>query len=232
MRICTHEECQRPAIARGMCSTHYQRLRTVDGLERERETDCRHCGVRFAVGNFGRLPFYCSERCKDNASYKRKAEAKGRRAESCENCGASLADKKPHARFCSAKCGQDWHNRSRSAQARELRASEPRPCRNCGGVIPLERHGRARFCNDVCKMSARRHEAYNLTRQELELLLVQHDVCAICRSSDWGQKGPQVDHDHVTGRVRGILCTSCNQGLGRFRDQPDLLEAAAVYLRH
>jgi len=57
--------------------------------------------------------------------------------------------------------------------------------------------------------------------------------CAICRAPNGGGRHGQlhIDHDHVTGRVRGALCDGCNLGLGKFRDDPALLEAAIRYLR-
>jgi hypothetical protein len=64
------------------------------------------------------------------------------------------------------------------------------------------------------------------------MLAAQDERCAICRSPDWPGKDsrPHVDHDHETGRVRGLLCGLCNNGLGQFKDDPARLRAAADYL--
>lgn len=52
--------------------------------------------------------------------------------------------------------------------------------------------------------------------------------CIICGESQKLQLA--IDHDHRTGRVRGALCSRCNLGLGHFRDSPELLRLAALYL--
>lgn len=51
--------------------------------------------------------------------------------------------------------------------------------------------------------------------------------CGICGTTD-GRL--HVDHCHTTGQVRGLLCRTCNIGLGHFKDSPELLGLAAAYL--
>jgi Recombination endonuclease VII len=54
--------------------------------------------------------------------------------------------------------------------------------------------------------------------------------CAICRER-LKLKAAKLDHDHVKGGFRGVLCGGCNTGLGFFCDSPELLRNAAVYVR-
>ena len=62
------------------------------------------------------------------------------------------------------------------------------------------------------------------------LLGSQGGACAICRKIDWNGRGPHIDHDHVTGKIRGILCHHCNLALGHIRDDPKIARAMGVYL--
>lgn len=75
---------------------------------------------------------------------------------------------------------------------------------------------------------------YGLTEQDYEhLLFEQGGVCKICGSATsqrTGDKYLYVDHDHVTGKVRGLLCHHCNAGIGHFKDQALLLVKAVAYL--
>lgn len=59
----------------------------------------------------------------------------------------------------------------------------------------------------------------------------QDDRCVICGTHhDDSPKGLVVDHCHETGKVRRLLCSHCNTGLGHFKDNPELLKKAAEYL--
>jgi Recombination endonuclease VII len=73
---------------------------------------------------------------------------------------------------------------------------------------------------------------YNLTPDAFNILLeVQNGACAICAAPLGSGHSTNVDHDHATGRVRGLLCGHCNRGLGGFRDVPEHLLAAISYLK-
>lgn len=130
----------------------------------------------------------------------------------------------------------------------------PRRCKRCGEEKPAAEFA-DRYSRHVCKVcysdagnawqrdhpeEAARHKRnhhllmkFGITADEADALLAeQGGVCPICREEISDARGyePHIDHDHETGQVRGILCFLCNAGLGQFRDNPDRLRAAIVYL--
>lgn len=75
----------------------------------------------------------------------------------------------------------------------------------------------------------RRKNRYGLDHNLfLKILKRQNGKCAICSTLFLGKFS--VDHDHDANYVRGLLCNSCNHGLGLFRDNVDYLKKAAIYL--
>lgn len=77
---------------------------------------------------------------------------------------------------------------------------------------------------------------YGITAQEYaELHAKQNGLCAICKQPESRISGGtvcklSVDHCHTTDKIRGLLCHSCNHGLGYFKDNATNLRIAAVYL--
>ncbi len=76
---------------------------------------------------------------------------------------------------------------------------------------------------------------YGLTPEEVESMRVSQG--GVCKTLGCGSDGTDtkhgklcIDHCHATGKVRGLLCSRCNSGLGFFKDNPALLRAAADYL--
>ncbi|MCU1427916.1 MAG: hypothetical protein JWL83_1916 [Actinomycetia bacterium] len=71
---------------------------------------------------------------------------------------------------------------------------------------------------------------YGLTVEQYDAMLeAQGGVCAICREKP-GDLTLHVDHDHVSGETRELLCVRCNNALGLFQESHDLFAAAAGYL--
>jgi hypothetical protein len=86
------------------------------------------------------------------------------------------------------------------------------------------------------KRSTHRLRFYGITVEQYDQMFDnQAGLCAICEQPETMTyrgvvKQLCVDHDHVTGEVRGLLCAACNFAIGKFKDDPALLRAAAQYL--
>jgi len=95
-----------------------------------------------------------------------------------------------------------------------------KPCHNTRSRASREKVGGSRTYHLTRR--------YGITAAEADHLLdLQQGVCAICTAAP----AVHVDHDHATGAVRALLCFNCNGGLGQFKDDPDVLRAAADYVR-
>ncbi len=142
-------------------------------------------------------------------------------------------------------CRLHWDRKQREKRRAERLANRPeRTCLSCEQALHPEQRDDTLFCSRKCKETERRTSGrasdstlrhyytsrYGMTRQEaLERF---GSTCNICGSADGaGRHGNlHVDHCHTTGKVRGMLCSDCNTGLGKFKDGPALLRRAAEYL--
>jgi len=93
--------------------------------------------------------------------------------------------------------------------------------------------GRKRYAASIRNSNLK--ALYGITQVEYDRMLKeQGGCCAICGGPPVGKKRVlSVDHNHVTKKVRQLLCDLCNTGLGRFKDDVELLRRAVAYLeRH
>lgn len=77
---------------------------------------------------------------------------------------------------------------------------------------------------------------YGISRNEYDdMFALQNGRCAICETDKPRAANKQnfyVDHDHETGKVRGLLCFECNIGLGKFKEDTSVMTRAIEYLRN
>jgi hypothetical protein len=148
-----------------------------------------------------------------------------------------------YCKVCISRRSAEVYRRKRERMGKTVRERVAVPpghkyCRRCDTIKPFaEWHRNARQSDGLsgyCKacrgeLSRLRHlrKNFGLTPELLATMIEsQGGTCAIC-------PGPpqHIDHDHTTGKVRGVLCGPCNMGLGQFDDDPARLTAASRYLR-
>lgn len=112
-------------------------------------------------------------------------------------------------------------------------------CKKCTSGYMKERYdpNQAKIANAKKKNQKRNRELkclYGITLDQFDSILAgQNNSCAICNSPRTNHKAHKffsVDHCHTTNKVRGILCPSCNIGIGCFKDNIQLLQKAIQYL--
>lgn len=179
----------------------------------ETHKTCRGCGLTKSLEDYRRHPSYADGR--DNKCKKCKSTAKPKSVllKDCKKCSRCL-EVKPFSDFSRDKATPTGYRSW---------------CKACNALIRLAHASYG--MGDRSKILLRK---YGITSADYDAMLsTQGGECAICGTNVPGGNKSFfcVDHDHKTGAVRGLLCESCNRGIGILNDDPDILDKAASYLR-
>jgi hypothetical protein len=137
--------------------------------------------------------------------------------------------------FCSISCGRQYKNKKILEQG----FSKNKTCTRCNIEKPRDNKNFGKHkgtfdgldswcykCRSKYRSEFRRGNYKSMISDEDLIELLKTESCTICGSKE----KLVVDHCHKENFVRGMLCNHCNRGLGHFRDDPDLLEFARIYL--
>lgn len=126
-------------------------------------------------------------------------------------------------------CGECGESKSydefhRDAQTADSVAFYCKPCKRA-------RNMKTYYKNPSAYRARWIRNAYGITMDDYEALFLQQGgVCAICKTDP--QRTLAVDHDHLTGRVRGLLCANCNRAVGLLKDSAENARALVTYLEN
>ncbi|WP_407543808.1 endonuclease domain-containing protein (plasmid) [Deinococcus radiomollis] len=145
--------------------------------------------------------------------------------------------------YCKGFCRRHYDLNNRNGTPAPL-GERQMDCESCGASITMRR-GNRKYCTaclngrHVALHAHRRTSRASKLRLNYNLTLAQYDdmvkerngVCDICKKVPKGQQGSLcVDHDHETGRIRGLLCSPCNRAVGMLGDTYEGLMRAIAYL--
>lgn len=140
----------------------------------------------------------------------------------CSKCGLEkgLGEFSPTTAYKDRRCCRSECKACNAVEARSRYARNP-----ASAKMATDRW-RKKFPTKI--FATRLRYKYGLSISDYERLLqVQEHKCAICQGT---LKKPHIDHCHTSGKVRGLLCLTCNTGLGKFRDSFLILKRAAIYV--
>ena len=133
---------------------------------------------------------------------------------------------RPECKACSLAYRKRWYRDNRARAIAYVRAWQQA---NPDRVRAWRVRNRDRRNEQMREIHLR--NKFGLTVDEYSRILqAQGGVCALCEGAPTPRISLHVDHDHGTGEIRGLLCVRCNNALGLFREDPDLLKRAARYV--
>lgn len=152
----------------------------------------------------------------------------------CTKCKFSL----PHDSFCKDKSNKDgltsWCKICRNNHNKEWRENNRDKINELN--IKNAQKRKEYYSDPDVKLKNRKafiKKKFGIEYSEYEKLSEeQNNLCAICNNTENSSRNKYlaVDHDHLTGKIRGLLCTNCNRGIGLLKDSIPVLQKAIEYL--
>ena len=158
----------------------------------------------------------------------------------CKHCGelkpledfygdaAARDGRRPECKACSAARRKRWYAENRELEIGRVKAWQQA---NAERLNAYRREHNARPERKRALRDGYYRRTYGLSADDVDAMLAaQGGVCAICLRRPDREASLHVDHCHSTGRIRGVLCLNCNQGIGKLGEDPETFRRAAEYL--
>ena len=131
----------------------------------------------------------------------------------CKKCNKEFMDfASAHRKYCSQKCAEGVNIKRGVLNNRYV-------------------HGKSGSKEMIMRKNLMRKYGITLEQKE-HMLRTQNGVCAVCGILiGITGRDSHIDHSHLTGKIRQLLCSGCNCGLGNFKESIDALQGAINYLR-
>ena len=214
---CHVHNCTQPVVATGLCRRHYMRVQRHGSIEDSRPKDW---------GQREKHPAY-SAWCNLRRYHRLEIPEPWR-----NDFWAFVKDvpgRPEKSQACRADQTKPWA--SDNFYWKERRSG---PAETLEYMREWRKHARAANPEYYADQDLRRNYGVTLEWYRNQLSK-QNNVCAICKQPETAVIRNKViampvDHDHLTGKARGLLCTKCNRGLGLFADKVENLKSAVLYL--
>lgn len=246
---------RKPGYCGKQCARLAREKMARDNPNQTRDAVCKECRKEFKaqIRSDERRGLFCSKECTNiysNKHGKYAVESK------CLYCGTERK-MKSNRLFCDIECKRSWINASPDYSWVEKRCTQ---CNQDKKLYDFnfitDKNNNISFTSICSNCKSKKSNAkrtpelarsnhlvsrYGITSEEFdEILARQNFRCATCKRTkeEWmneSRKGApsqwQVDHDHVTGKVRGALCHACNIGIGKFNDDIEVIQNVIDYIK-
>jgi hypothetical protein len=182
-----------------------------DTTARDASGHCRECERLRSINRRASQSKEQRDRGRQCCLVRRKRQSGGTLLHPCTKCGNSKRNASGGCDYCAKEYQKKWYQRNKAVSVeckKKWLADNPEKSQEFDLRVRVRRYG--------------------LTVEDFHRLFTnQGGLCAICGR---GLGRTDIDHDHNLGFVRGLLCHSCNIGLGAFQDNPAILSKAIQYL--